>query len=429
MKCFTSRTGFQVMVLAAVVALYLLFAPNYDWPSAASETPYGADFLQEWIGAKLIVSGNADKLYDIDTFKAWQHDSRLIGFEWDSANFFPPVYPPAHYLLFSPFAILPYRWAVVVWLTALVAGAFISARTIAAIVETECNKNEAARSCVGFARSNWLWVILFLFPSVLFSVTLGQKSVLWLMILCLTWRFLQSQRDFAAGMLFGVLSVKPTLFFLLPLVMLRHRKWQFFAGATTTFFVLWGAALFIVPVEAWIAFSHNLRRVGNYAEMTGYRIEWSCNLMTLAYSLPAPWVAFGKWSFCVPLAIYLLYCVFSEKHYPIVSGEKALLVLATTLAISPHTYHYDLCTLMLPILWLAATSPRQGFAYYAMLAVGVTVAAEVQKLLHVPIVPILLVGIVCELRLRSVLGDSTSFTLKRVVAVKPFPSQPNVNRR
>lgn len=86
-----------------------------------------------------------------------------------------------------------------------------------------------------------------------------------------------------------------------------------------------------------------------------------------------------------------------------VSGEKALMVVATTLAISPHTYHYDLCILLLPILWLAATSPRQGFAYYAMLAVGVTIAADLQELLHVPIIPILLVGIVCELRLRGVL--------------------------
>jgi hypothetical protein len=106
---------------------------------------------------------------------------------------------------------------------------------------------------------------------------------------------------------------------------------------------------------------------------------------------------------CVPLTIYLLYCVFADRSYPIVSAEKALMVLATTLAISPHTYHYDLCILLLPILWLAATSPRQGFAYYAMLAVGVVIAEDLQELLHIPIVPILLIGIVCELRLRGVL--------------------------
>jgi len=400
---FIKKSGFQVAVLVAVVGMYLLFAPNYDWNDNTSETPYGADFLQEWVGAKLIITGNASKLYDIETFKAWQHDSRLVGFDWDSRNYFPPVYPPPHYVLFGPFAFLSYRWATVVWLVCLVVAAFVSAQTIAAIVEADGARNGPLNARASVIKSQWLWIGLFLFPSVLFSITLGQKGVVWLMVVCLTWKMLQSRRDFVAGAVFGVLSVKPTLFFLFPLVMLRHRRWQFFAGATTSVVALWGAAFCIVPIESWMAFTQGLRNVGNYAEMAGYRIEWSCNLMTLAYSLPAHWVGWCKWAICMPLSIYLVYCVFSDRFHPMVSGEKALMVVATTLAISPHTYHYDLCILLLPILWLAATSPRQGFAYYAMLAVGVTIAADLQELLHVPIIPILLVGIVCELRLRGVL--------------------------
>ena len=49
------------------------------------------------------------------------------------------------------------------------------------------------------------------------------------------------------------------------------------------------------------------------------------------------------------------------------------MLLATTLLISPHTYHYDLCVLLLPILWLVATSPKCGIAYYGMLAVVLAV--------------------------------------------------------
>ena len=403
MRYLVNKLGFQTVILGVIVGMYLLFAPNYDWSDGDRKSPYGADFLQEWVGAKLIVTGNASKLYDLETFKEWQYDSRLIGFCWDSENYFPPVYPPPHYMLFSPFAFLPYRWATVLWLVSLVAAAMISARTIATIVESYAVRTGLEDSLPRCMKSRYLGLGLFLFPSLLFSITLGQKSVYWLLIVCLTWRLLQSQRDFVAGLLFGILSIKPTLFFLLPLVMLRHRRWQFFLGATVSVLVLWGTAFWIVPLESWVAFANGLKSAGSYAEIAGYRIEWSCNLMTLAYSVPDPWVTWCKWAMCVPLTMYLLYCVLSDKSHPIVSAEKALMVLATTLAVSPHTYHYDLCILLLPILWLAATSPRQGFAYYAMLAVGVVVAEDMQELLHIPIVPILLIGMVCELRLRGVL--------------------------
>ncbi len=38
-----------------------------------------------------------------------------------------------------------------------------------------------------------------------------------------------------------------------------------------------------------------------------------------------------------------------------------------------------------------------------MLAVGLAVAPQMQEYLQIPIVPILLIGIVCELRLRGVM--------------------------
>jgi hypothetical protein len=82
-----------------------------------------------------------------------------------------------------------------------------------------------------------------------------------------------------------------------------------------------------------------------------------------------------------------------------------MMMLCTTLLLSPHTYHYDLCILLLPILWLAVVNWRTSFVYYALLAIGVAIAAELQSLLHVPAIPILLIGILCELRLRGILAN------------------------
>ncbi len=351
----------------------------------------------------MIITGHVADLYDLETFKAWQYDSSVLGFAWITDQYFPPVYPPPHYVLFSPLACLPYRWAVVVWLVVLVAAAFFSTRLITEITVYCSNNSQNETTTTTQDKSRYLWLGLVLFPMLLFSITLGQKSVIWLLIACGTWRLLQCHRDYLAGMVFGILSVKPTLFFLVPLVLLRRGNWRFFVGASISFAIIWGGTACVVPVESWMAFGRVLGTVGTYAENAGYRLDWSCNLLTIAYSVPTHLTIWCKWAICAPLAIYLLYCVFEDRHYAICSPEMAMMLFGSTLLISPHTYQYDLCILLLPILCLSATATKQGIAYFGLLTVGVTVASEVQSLLHLPVVTILLIAIICELRLRGVL--------------------------
>ena len=400
-KSIDRLTWLKCAVFLAITFVYLFFAPNYEWKSKFTEAAYGADFLQEWVGARMLITGNGSQLYNVGVFQAWQYDRQIVGFTWESDQYFPPVYPPPHYVLFSPFACLPYRWATVVWLVCLIAAAFVCTKLISDIAIWHGSKRGPIEVQAAMLKSRYLWIGLLLFPSLLFSITLGQKSVYWLLVVCITWRLLQSNRDFASGMVFGFLSIKPTLFFLLPFVMLRNRRWRFFAGAIVSACTIWGTTACIVPFDTWIAFARGLTSVGSYAENAGYRIDWSCNLMTLAYSLPPELTHWCKWSICLPLSIYILYCVFEDRTFSIDSPETVLKVLGATLLISPHTYHYDLCVLLLPILWLATNSTRQGIVYYAILSLGVTIAGDLQELLHIPVIPILLIGIICELRLRG----------------------------
>jgi hypothetical protein len=392
----------QGVVFSSIACVYLCLAPNYEWKSEETGTAYGADFLQEWVGARMFITGHMADLYDVEVFRAWQYDPTVIGFAWKTQEYFPPVYPPPHYVLFSPFACVPYRWAVVLWLLTLIGSAFLASKLIADIVNHNLSQKDSDARAASPCGSKYLWLGMILFPSLLFSITLGQKSVCWLLLVCLTWRLLQCRREYAAGVVFGILSIKPTLFFLLPLVLLRNGCWRFFIGASVSVCVIWGVTACLVPVGTWIAFGKVIGSAGNYAENLGYHLDWSCNLMTMAYGLPRELTLWCKWSICVLLSIYLLYCVFEDRHYAIDSPEKALMVLGATLLLSPHTYHYDLCVLLLPILWLVGTSLQRGLASYGLLAMGVTTASGVQDLLHVPVLPILLIGIVCELRLQRV---------------------------
>ena len=392
----------QGVVFATIACVYLFLAPNYEWKSEETGTAYGADFLQEWVGARMFVTGHTADLYDVEVVRAWQYDPNIVGFAWKTDQFFPPVYPPPHYVLFSPFACLPYRWAVMLWLLTLIGSAFLSSHLISSIIKHTVAQRDSEAPTAQPSGSKYLWLGMVLFPSFLFSITLGQKSVCWLLLACLTWRLLQCRREYAAGVAFGILSIKPTLFFLLPMVLLRNGCWRFFIGASVSVCAIWGGTACLVPLETWIAFGKVITTAGSYAENVGYHLDWSCNLMTMAYSLPSEQTLWCKWAICVPLSIYLLYCVFEDRHYAIDSPEKAMMLLGSTLLLSPHTYHYDLCVLILPILWLIGTSSQRGLAWYGLLAIGVTTASNIQELLHVPVLPILLIGMICELRLRGV---------------------------
>ena len=125
-------TWLPLVVFAVITCVYLLFAPNYEWKLEETGTAYGADFLQEWVGARMVLTGHVSELYDLDVFRAWQYDPKVVGFAWKTDQYFPPVYPPPHYVLFSPFACLPYRWAVVIWLLVLISAAFFSSKLISA---------------------------------------------------------------------------------------------------------------------------------------------------------------------------------------------------------------------------------------------------------------------------------------------------------
>jgi hypothetical protein len=402
-----------------IFVFYQVAAPNYLWLPDRGDTPYGADFLQEWVGARIVLEGDVKSLYNAEFFQAKQHNQQELGFAWDTNSFFPPVYPPMHYFAFIPFALVPYRWAALVWLGVLIASAIFAAHQIQkiAVQNAWCTFTSPSRR-TAFQVS--LWFGIFLFPAVLASLTMGQKSVIWLVILTLTWQLLLQKRDLTAGFVFGLLSIKPTLFFLLPLVLLSHGKIRFFIGSSITVAALWGTGLCLIPAESWFGFLEGVKGSSNYPGMNGYRLDWSCNLLSLAYAIPTSFQEWFKQSVCVILAIYCLIGCFERRNCDVLSPETLLLILCATFLLSPHAYSYDMCVFLLPVFWICAQQPRVGFVYYMLLTMAVAAAAMILSILSLPVLPILLVGIVCELRLRKLSSqcdpsDDSDSTLAKVV--------------
>lgn len=388
-----------VFVWVVLCALTLLGSPNFEWGTELGSTPYGADFLQEWVGARMLLTGHSSELYQSEAFQAWQHDPSVIGFSWDLDQFYPAVYPPIHYAFYTLLACIPYRLAAAVWVALLWAAVLASAKLITEIAANSFSPDLSDQQPIR-DRLRYIWLALVFFPPVHFSIILGQKSVLWLLVLCVVCRLLQMRRELTAGCVFAVFAVKPTLFFLLPVLMLRQGRFRFCAGITLGMLGLFGLGTLSIPLDTWIDYFHAIGDPSEYANNSGYRLDWSCNVIAIANALPLGFVTWGKFALCLPIAVYVGLCVFQHRLNP-TSPEFFLVAIAGTALLSPHAYHYDLCLLMLPILWTFADRPQASVAYYALLSVAIAISPNLVDFLGFPIVAILLIGILSEIRLRN----------------------------
>ncbi len=387
--------------LVAFSAILLVSSPSHRWqPDKVTIAPHGNDFLQEWVGGHLILTGSANRLYDTVTFEACQHDPEVTGFEWSRATYFPPVYPPPHYLLATTLAWMPYRVATVVWLcllvTAMLVGGWVAAKHVVRIQTFQ--GSSSAKDLL----DRWSWVAIVLFVPTIYCFIIGQKGPFWLFIFASTWALLRRQKDGWAGLVFGLLSIKPTLFFLLPIMMLRYRKWKFLAGASVSVASLWGGAFAVLPLEVWNGFAEKIAMSSSYAAIRGYHLDWSCNLMSLSYISQDPSdIGLIKWFIVLPLILYGLGQVVLPRSFDADLPDGLWNLMVVTLLLSPHAYYYDLVILLVPLLWYAATEPKRSWIYYCLIASSVVIAPITLKFIGIPLIPIVLMATLFEQRLRK----------------------------
>lgn len=424
-----------LLAAAGVVGVALLIAsPNFRWSPNKGENPYGSDFLQDWTAANMIASGQTRHLYNLPQFDAWQHDPERTGFRWAAEAYYPPVYPPPYYLLVSPLGLLPYRVAAVVWLAAMLGC------LVAACIVIECCRRRplalpvprramssgqaaSSRQASGPA-SVWLAVGVLLFPPVLLSLSMGQKGPVWLLLWGISWGLLHQRREFAAGLVFGLLSLKPTLFFLFPLLMAYHSRWRFVLAAGLSWCSLWLAAAAVMPGQVWPEFLQVAAGTGSYSQHAGYQWAWSCTLRSLAQGLPplAGSVWWGSLVLSLP-AVYVLGCL---ARPPVAAGHPfdpaeprfiALAILGTCL-FSPHFYAYDLMLLLLPIWLLWHTHRGQAVVLIGCVWIGMSVSQLCLDTAGLSVMPLaLLAAVYC---LSAVTPGQSS--VRKGVSGNPAPS-------
>jgi hypothetical protein len=227
---------------AVLFLLYLVFAALWTALTLAHGMmdpvgiPFGHVFIEFWTAAKAALGPRPEAIYDFPTFYAMQQ--AVVA---SVRPLYPWHYPPVLLLFLVPFALVPYLWAVPLWIAASLAAYLTLVKRLA-------------------LERRLLWIGL-AFPGALLTLHIGQFGLL--LVAALGWGLLLlDERPVMAGASIALLAVKPHLFLLVPLALLVSRRWTAFATAALVVILLVAASWLAFGSDSWLALLGNLHAFG-----------------------------------------------------------------------------------------------------------------------------------------------------------------------
>jgi hypothetical protein len=330
---------------AMTIALLFLFIGVVALVTMLGE-PYQMDFVAYWAAAQLAGAGNPAGAYDLGLHRAVELGAIPLG------GALPFAYPPCFLILLAPFGLIAYPAAAAIWV--LLTFAFYCA-----------------------ALRRWApalpWLSLS-FPPLLINVVTGQAGML-TAALFVGGMALLPKRPLVAGLLLGLLVVKPQLGLVLPLALLAGREWRAVGGAAASAagLVLLSLVLFgWAPWQAWLGNAGLIASIASEGLAGWHRMASVYGALRLAGLGAGPaWTAHAL----VALAAAGAACLIWYRDSDI--GKRAAALAAATSLASPYLFIYDTLILVVPFLWLIGRGrflPLVGIAWAILFLAMVQVA-------------------------------------------------------
>lgn len=339
----------------------------------AGTSPVGGDFINLFTAGRLVLRGQIETIYQPDLFMAFERGiiPHYIGVRlW--------AYPP-HSLLFAwPFGLFDYVGGLLAWsLLGLVVLALGARR-------------------LGFG---WLETgVILLSPATLSCLDSGQTGNLFLGLLLIA----VSSRDAGrvpGGLAAALLTLKPQLGFMLPVLLLRRRHYRAFAVAAVASVGLVVASVLLFGIGSWIDyFGRSASFLGLFERtgrgmfmlmepsvfMAGRILTGNADLASVVHGLVA-----------VPVGAFVVWRVLRSPD----ADQQAAVVLAGTALITPYFHVYDagsvLCAALLALRRRETGSAEARLAGYvvAVLAWGLPDLTEMLNLMGLPLGPLVLLAV------------------------------------
>jgi hypothetical protein len=326
--------SWMIVVISAVVFIVWIGLSLPDLVDPRGK-PIGADFMAFWSAARLALEGRPEAVFDGTAIAAIQHEA----VPFLSNIWFPWHYPPTWLLVVEPLGRLPYPAALAVFVLATAA--------LWAVLVRQILPDRRA------------WIVAAAAPAGLITVFDGQNAFLTASLAGFALLWLE-RRPFVAGIMIGLLAVKPHLALLFPLALLAEGRWRGIAAAAATVLALSAASLRAFGWDTWAAFFHHLPLTMAMGERGA--VPWSTmpSPYVFALSLGAPARVAGVVQGAV--ALVAAGCVWwAWRRRNAAFEAKAATLVTGSLLVSPYLFYYDLTWAALAIAWLAMLGLRDGF--------------------------------------------------------------------
>jgi alpha-1,2-mannosyltransferase len=344
-----------VILIASIVELPFLFF-------VGAHAPFGADFVVTWAADRAAMSG-AD-FYDASLTLAT--DRAVTGLP----DFFPFPYPPTYALITAPLGRLPYHVALVLWLAAGLA-CFVG-------------------SLLLVTEGRGLLPIL-AFPAVVINIVNGQNGLLFASLFAGALGLLK-RRPIVAGVLIGLLAMKPHLGILFPFALAGGKEWRAFVAAALTVAGLVLASMLAFGITPWLEF---LRL------SEAYRTQLLVADAPILAKIVTIFATALRWGFSSLVAyavqvVVLIACagfVFLVWRSPVSAWVKQAALAFAALLATPYLFDYDLAILAIGIAALAVAGLEESFLSWETLILVILwllpgVARPVTMFSNIPIVPL-----------------------------------------
>jgi alpha-1,2-mannosyltransferase len=355
----------RLRIPAMTVALLFLFIGVIALVTIFGD-PYQMDFVSYWAAAQLTVAGNPAAAYDVAAHRAVELGAIPLH------GALPFAYPPCFLLPLAPFGLLSYPVAAFDWVLLTFAAYCAAMRRWAPTTP---------------------WLALS-FPPLLVNVITGQAGLL-VAALFIGGMKLLPKRPLAAGLLLGLLVVKPQLGLLLPLVLAAGREWRAMAGAAGSSIGLIALSIVIfglAPYQAWLGNAGLITSIVSEGLAGWHRMASVYGALRMAgLGSGAAWTV----HILVAAAAAAAACLVWYRKADI-EPRAAALAAATALA-SPYLFIYDTMILVVPFLWLIGRGRNRALlalAWAILFLALAQVAGWSGGPNLMPLAPIVLLGLV-----------------------------------
>ena len=185
------------------------------------------------------------------------------------------------------------------------------------------------------------------------------------------------RRPVLAGVLFGLLTVKPQLGVLLPMMLMLTGRWRTIVAAAVTAIGLVGLTCVVFGPGVWSAYRDVAMPYQTYVILQGFGVFVSMmptvfmNARLVGLPLDLVWAAQGVVSVAAVAAVVWTYW---QRRDPVLS--LALLVTAA-FVVTPYAFNYDMVIFSWVIAKLVDRPGNTGWDYGLMFAVWVLPVATI----------------------------------------------------